>query len=50
MDYLMFQKGIDAKAFSEKLTKTAMYAGRVTADAATVTVTMRKGEADDGEN
>ncbi len=50
MDYLMFKHGIDAKAFSEKLTRAAMYAGRVTADDDTVTVTLRKGEPDDGEN
>lgn len=46
MDYLMFQQGIDAKAFGEKLLDTAMYSSRVSADDESVTLTMQKG--DDG--
>ena len=50
MDYLMFQQGIDAKAFGEKLLDTAMYSSRVSADGESVTVTMRKGGDGDGED
>jgi type I restriction enzyme M protein len=50
MDYLMFQQGIDAKAFGEKLLDTAMYSSRVSADDKSVTVTMRKGGDSDGKD
>ena len=50
MDYLMFQQGIDAKAFGEKLLDTAMYSSRVSADDKSVTVTMRKGGDGDGKD
>ena len=50
MDYLMFQKGIDAKEFGEKLLNTAMYSSRVSADGESITVTMRKGGGGDGED
>lgn len=50
MDYLMFQQGIDAKAFGEKLLDTAMFSSRVSADGESVTVTMRKGGDGDGED
>lgn len=50
MDYLMFQQGIDAKEFGEKLLDTAMYSSRVSADNESVTVTMRKGGGGDGED
>lgn len=50
MDYLMFQQGIDAKAFGEKLLDTAMYSSRVSADNESVTLTMRKGGDGDGED
>ena len=50
MDYLMFQQGIDAKAFGEKLLNTAMYSSSVSADAEFVTLTMRKGGNDNGED
>lgn len=50
MDYLMFQQGIDAKAFGEKLLDTAMYLSRVSADDKSVTVTMRKGGDGDGKD
>lgn len=50
MDYLMFQQGIDAKAFGEKLLDTAMYSSRVSADDKSVTVTIRKGEDGDGKD
>lgn len=50
MDYLMFQKGIDAKALGEKLMTTAMYSSRVSADDETVTVSMQKGGDGDDED
>lgn len=50
MDYLMFQQGIDAKVFGEKLLGVAMYSSRVSADGESVTVTMQKGGDGDGED
>lgn len=50
MDYLMFQHGIDAKQFGEKLLGTAMHSSRVSADDETVTLTMRKGGDGDGKD
>ncbi len=50
MDYLMFQKGIDAKAFGEKLLNTAMYSGRVSADDNSVKLVMQKDGDGDGED
>lgn len=50
LDYLMFQKGVDAKAFSEKLTDTAMYSSRVSTDDKTVTLIMQRGGDDVGKN
>lgn len=50
MDYLMFQQGIDAKAFEEKLLGAAMYSSRVSADEEFVTVTMQKGGDGDSED
>lgn len=50
MDYLMFQHGIDAKTFGEKLLETTLYSSHVSADDEFVTVTMQKGVEDDDEN
>ena len=50
MDYLMFQQGIDAKAFGEKLLGAALYSSRVSADGESVTLTMRKGGSCDVED
>lgn len=50
IDYLMFQQGIDAKVFGEKLLDTAMYSSRVSADNESVTLTIRKGGDGDGED
>ena len=50
MDYLMFQHGIDAKTFGEKLLETTLYSSHVSADDEFVTVTMQKGGEDDDEN
>lgn len=50
MDYLMFQQGIDAKEFCEKLLDTVMYSSRVIADDESVTLTMRKGGGSDERN
>ena len=43
MDYLMFQKGIDAKAFGEKLLDTALYTSRVSANDKDMTIILKKG-------
>lgn len=50
MDYLMFQKGIDAKAFCEKLLDTAMYSSRVSEGESDVTISLKKGGEDNGED
>lgn len=50
MDYLMFQKGIDAKAFGEKLLDTAMYSSRVSEGESDVTISLKKGGEDNGED
>ena len=50
MDYLMFQKGIDAKEFGEKLLDTVMYSSRVSSDDKSVVVSMRKVGDEDGED
>lgn len=50
MDYLMFQKGIDAKAFGEKLLDTAMYSSRVSEGKSDVTISLKKGGEDNGED
>ena len=50
MDYLMFQRGIDAKEFGEKLMHTAMYASSVKVDDESVSVVMQKGGGADGED
>jgi len=42
MEYLMFQRGIDAKQFGEKLLDTVMYSSQVEAANESVTVTMKK--------
>lgn len=44
MDYLMFQQGIDAKEFGEKLQNSVLYSSCVNEDEKTVTLTMQKGE------
>lgn len=50
MDYLLFQEGIDAKEFGEKLLDAAMYSSRVSADDGSVTMTLGKGGDGDDEN
>ena len=50
MDYLMFQRGINAKEFGEKLLNTMMYSSSVRADDKAVTVTMKKGSISDDED
>lgn len=50
IDYLMFQRGIDAKLFGDKLMTTAMYSSRVGVQNDTVTVVMQKGGDSDGED
>ena len=46
MDYLMFQRGLDAKELGRKLLGAAMYPSSVGADGDFVTVSMRKGDGD----
>ena len=46
----MFQNGIDAKAFGEKLMTTAIYSSRVSVDEETVTISMQKGGDGDDED
>lgn len=50
MDYLMFQKSIDAKVFGEKLLDTAMYSSRVSAEETDVTISLKKGGDINGED
>lgn len=50
MDYLMFQRGIDSKAFGEKLLDITMYSSRVSDGAQNVTLTMRKGGISNAED
>lgn len=50
MDYLMFQKGIDVKVFGEKLLDTAMYSSRVSEGESDVTISLKKGGEDNGED
>ena len=50
MDYLMFQRGIDAKEFGEKLMNTAMYASSVKVDDDSVYIVMQKGGDANGED
>lgn len=46
----MFQRGINAKEFGEKLLNTMMYSSSVRADDKAVTVTMKKGSISDDED
>jgi type I restriction enzyme M protein len=50
MDYLMFQNGIDAKSFGEKLMTTAMYSSRVSTDDDSLTISIQKGAGTNDEN
>ena len=50
MGYLMFRKGIDAKAFGERLLDTVMYSSRVSGAGGDVTISMRKGGGGNGED
>lgn len=43
MEYLMFQRGIDAKQFGEQLLDTVLYSGRVSLDDETVTISVKRG-------
>lgn len=44
MDYLMFKKGIDAKALGEKLLNTTMYSSSIGEDDANVNIAISKGD------
>ena len=50
MDYLMFQKGIDAKTFGEKLMVATMYSSHVSVYGDTVTISIQKGGVNHGED
>ena len=48
MEYLMFQQGIDAKGFGERLLQATMYASSVSADDEHVNISIRMdGEGDE---
>lgn len=42
LDYLMFQRGIDAKEFNERLLNTALYSSTVSEDGENVTISLAK--------
>lgn len=44
LDYLLFQRGIDAKEFEERLAKATLYTSRVDDTGGTVTISLPKGE------
>jgi len=50
MDYLMFQKGIDAKAFGDKLLETAMYSSCISEGDGDVMISLKKVGDDSGED
>lgn len=50
MDYLMFQMGIDAKTFEEKLLDTVMYSSRACTNDKDVTISLKKAGDGDGED
>ena len=47
MDYLMFQRGIDAKEFGEKLLNAAMYSSKISSDGGEVSISLKAGKDDD---
>ena len=47
MDYLMFQRGIDAKEFGEKLLNAAMYSSKISSDDGEVSISLKAGKDDD---
>lgn len=50
MDFLMFQEGIDKKAFGERLLEATMYASIVSQTDEHVTISLAKGGQSNGEN
>ncbi len=46
MDYLMFQQGIDAKAFGDKLLTAAMYSSEISRSADNVNISIKAGDED----
>lgn len=46
MDYLMFQRGIDAKAFGDKLLTTAMYSSEISRTDGSVSISIKAGDED----
>lgn len=50
MDYLMFQRGIDAKEFGDKLLNTVMYSGKIIEAEDSVNISIAKGGDTDDEN
>lgn len=50
MDYLMFKKGIDTKAFGEKLLAMTLYSSRVNVGSRSVMIRLKKNGDDNGED
>ena len=44
LDYLLFQRGIDAREFEERLAKAALYTSRVDGTGDTITISLPKSE------
>lgn len=47
MDYLIHQRGIDSREFSNDLFSKVMYSSKIQEDANTISITMKKAEADE---
>lgn len=47
MDYLMFQRGIDSKEFSDKLLNSTLYSSDISIDDESVMISLKKGDEDD---
>ena len=46
MDYLMFQQGIDAKEFGDKLLTAAMYSSEISRSDGSVSISIKAGDED----
>lgn len=49
MDYLMFEQGIDSKAFSETLLKKVMYSSHISADDNVISITLNREGSGNGQ-
>ena len=50
LDYLMFQKKMDAKLFSEDLLNKVLYSSKVMSNADNITILLEKGSVQNGKN